>query len=370
MSLIFEDRHIGPRKKDLEHMLKVIGLNSYDELIKQTFPDNIVFKEPLKLDDAISEHDFLRKLKKTAEKNHSLRSLIGLGYYGTDVPAVVSRNVFENPSWYTSYTPYQSEISQGRLEALINFQTMISSLTGFPMSNSSMLDDATAAGEAMRMMFELRSRKDKKAGKNIFFVDDEIFPHVFSVMETRAKGLDIKIIKGSYKDIIKNGFDSMCFGALVQYPAANGEIRDYSDFTALAHENGILVGAYCDILALAIYKEPAAWGADIAVGSAQRFGLPLGFGGPAAGWMTTTDKYKRNIPGRIIGESISRLGQPAYRLALQTREQHIKRDKATSNICTSTALMAVMSSMYAVYNGPKEIASRARKVAFYTNFLA
>jgi len=247
--------------------------------------------------------------------------MIGMGYYGTASPAVIIRNILENPSWYTSYTPYQAEISQGRLEALINFQTMISSLTGFNLSNCSMLDDATAAAEAMRMMYELRSRDAVKAGKNVFFVDKNIFPQVLSVLETRADALDIEIVLGDYADC---QFDEKCYGAILQYPAANGEVRDYSSFCAKAHEKGILVTAYCDLLALALLKEPAAWGADIAVGTAQRFGLPMGFGGPTAGYIATSDAFKRNIPGRIVGISVDRHGNPAVRLALQTREQHIK----------------------------------------------
>ena len=361
MPLNFVDRHNGPRQSQIKHMLDVIGVSSIDELIKQTIPADILLQEPLKLDGHVSEHAYLGRLKDIASKNKKFRSMIGLGFYGTASLPVITRNIFENPSWYTSYTPYQAEISQGRLEALINFQTMISSLTGFPMSNCSMLDDATAAGEAMRMIHELRPRDAVKAGKNTFFVDKNVFPQVLSVVETRAKGLDIKVVVGDYKEVLSAGFDPECYGALLQYPAADGEVRDYTafceaarDYTAFceaAHKAGMLVAAHCDLLALAIMKEPAAWGADVAVGTAQRFGLGMGYGGPTAGWMATRDQYKRNIPGRIIGVSVDRLGKPAFRLALQTREQHIKREKATSNICTATALMAVMSGMYAAYHG-------------------
>lgn len=355
MSLTFADRHNGPRQSQIRHMLDVIGVSSIDELIRQTIPSDILLHDQLKLDSHISEHTYLSRLKETVAGNLKFRSLIGMGFYGTASLPVITRNIFENPSWYTSYTPYQAEISQGRLEALINFQTMISSLTGFPMSNCSMLDDATAAGEAMRMIYELRTRDAVKAGKNMFFVDRNIFPQVLSVVETRAKGLGIKIVTGDYREAAANGFAPKCYGALLQYPAADGEVRDYSAFCEAAHKAGMLVAAHCDILALAVMKEPAAWGADIAVGTAQRFGLGMGFGGPTAGWMATRDEYKRHIPGRIIGVSIDRLGKPAYRLALQTREQHIKREKATSNICTATALMAVMSGMYAAYHGPEGI---------------
>lgn len=370
MPLKFVDRHNGPRESQIGYMLDVIGVKSMEELIRQTIPSDILLDKPLELDACVPEHKYLTQLKEMVSKNRNFRSLIGLGFYGTASLPVIQRNIFENPSWYTSYTPYQAEISQGRLEALINFQTMISSLTGFPMSNCSMLDDATAAGEAMRMAYELRSRDAVKAGKNVFFVDNNIFPQVLSVIETRAKGLGITIQTGDYREVAEKGFDALCYGAIVQYPAADGEVRDYAAFCAKAHEAGMLVAAHCDLLALAIMKEPAAWGADIAVGTAQRFGLGMGFGGPTAGWMATRDQYKRNIPGRIIGLSADRLGKPAFRLALQTREQHIKREKATSNICTATALMAVMSGMYAAYHGPKGIAEIASGCYKYAHAIA
>lgn len=362
MSFNFVDRHNGPRDFQVEKMLEVIGVKSMDELIKQTVPSDIILPEPLKLDAPMNEYEYISNLKKIAAKNKNFRSMIGLGFYGTATLPVVLRNILENPSWYTSYTPYQAEISQGRLEALINFQTMISSLTGFEMSNCSMLDDATAAAEAMRMSYELRSRNAVKEGKNLFFVDSNIFPQVLSVLKTRSEALGIELEIGNWEDVLKGEFEEKCFGAIVQYPACNGKVCDYTAFCEKAHAAGVLVSAYCDLLALALLKEPAAWGADIAVGTAQRFGLPMGFGGPTAGWMSTRDCYKRNLPGRIIGISVDRLGNPAVRLALQTREQHIKREKATSNICTATALMAVMTGMYAAYYGPegiKEIAMRA-----------
>lgn len=289
--------------------------------------------------------------------------MIGMGFYGTASPAVITRNLFENPAWYTSYTPYQAEISQGRLEALINYQTMISSLTGFSLANCSMLDDATAAAEAMRMMFNLRSRASVSEGRNVLFVDQNIFPSTLSVLKTRAWGLGITIHTGDYATY---EFEPECYGAFVQYPAANGDIRDYGTFCAKAHEKGVLVTAYCDLLALVLLKEPAAWGADIACGTTQRFGLPMGFGGPVAGYMACSDEYKRFLPGRIIGISVDRLGKKSYRLALQTREQHIKREKATSNICTATALMANMAGLFAMWHGPegiREIALNAYNTA-------
>ena len=362
----FADRHIGPRQSQIQYMLETIGVKSMEELIKQTIPSDIILPEHLKLGKGMSEHGYLESIKAVASKNKHFRSMIGLGFYGTAQLPVITRNIFESPGWYTSYTPYQAEISQGRLEALINFQTMVSSLSGFPMSNCSMLDDATAAAEAMRMFYEVRPREAVKAGKNIFFVDSNIFPQVLSVIRTRARGLGIKLVTGDFREFASNGFDSMCYGALLQYPACNGEVRDYREFCKGAHEKGILIAAHCDLLALAILEEPASWGADAAVGTAQRFGLGMGFGGPTAGWMATRDQYKRNIPGRIIGVSVDRLGKQAFRLALQTREQHIKREKATSNICTATALMAVMSGMYAAYHGPagiREIALNAYRHA-------
>ncbi len=366
MAFNFVDRHIGPRDGQLKQMLEFLGVASNEEFINQVFPRDIIDPSLLALDPPQGEYEYLTRLKNIASKNKLVRSLIGQGYYGTATPSVIMRNIFENPVWYTSYTPYQAEISQGRLEGLINFQTMIASLSGFPLANSSLLDDATAAGEAVRMMYDLRSRAAVKEGKNSFFVDKNIFSHVLSVLETRAFGLGIELIVGDYKDAIANGFDNKCFGAVIQYPAANGEVRDYAEFCEKAHTSEILVAAHCDLLSLALYKEPASWGADIAFGTAQRFGLPMGFGGPTAGWMSTRENYKRNLPGRIVGISVDRLGNKALRLALQTREQHIKREKATSNICTATALMAVMTGMYATYfgsEGIKEIALRTYNYA-------
>ncbi|MBP9987259.1 MAG: aminomethyl-transferring glycine dehydrogenase [Bacteroidales bacterium] len=367
MKYTFTDRHNGPHADQAEEMLKAIGAETIDELVRQTVPEDILLDGDLPLAKAVDESDYTASLREIAAKNKCFKSMIGMGFYRTSTPAVIARNIFENPSWYTSYTPYQAEISQGRLEALMIFQTMISSLTGFSLANCSMLDDATAAAEAMRMMFNLRSKEAVAAKKNLLFVDKNIFPNVLSVLKTRAGALGIDIEVGDYSTAI---LKERCFGAMVQYPAANGEIRDYAPFCQKAHERGILVTAYCDLMALAIFKEPAAWGADIAVGTSQRFGLPMGFGGPTAGFMATKDEYKRFLPGRIIGASVDRLGNRAYRLALQTREQHIKRERATSNICTASALMAIMTGMFAVWHGPAGIRSIAHSCTAFAHRVA
>ena len=348
----FMDRHIGvTNPADLAEMLKVIGVESVDELISQVIPDSIRLKKPLALPaEGMSEYGFAEHITALAAKNRTARSFIGMGYYPTAVPAVVSRNVFENPAWYTSYTPYQAEISQGRLEALLNFQTAVISLTGMQIANCSLLDEATAAAEAMLMMFALRSRVAVKQGRNRLFVDKQIFPQTLDVLLTRSEPFGIELIIDDYDTYEFSGNE---FGAVVQYPAANGEVRDYAAFAARAHEAGALLTAVADILSLALLAPPAEWGADIAVGSAQRLGCPMGFGGPSAGYMATREVFKRNMPGRIIGVSVDRLGNRALRMALQMREQHIKRERATSNICTASALMASMAGFYCVYNGPE-----------------
>ena len=346
----FVNRHIGNGPKEVEEMLSVIGVKSVGELIDQVVPPQIQLHEPLDLPEAMSENDFAAHIRELGRKNKPLRTLIGMGYYGTATPAAILRNIFENPAWYTSYTPYQAEISQGRLEALLNFQTMVSSLTGLPVSNCSLLDEATAAAEAMIMMFNLRSREAQKEGRNILFVDENIFPQTLDLLLTRSEPLGIELAVDSFEEYEFTGKE---FGAMLQYPAANGHIADYTAFTAACHERGMLVTADVDILSLVLLKAPAEWGADIAVGSTQRFGIPMGFGGPHAGYMATKDAYKRNMPGRIIGVSVDRLGNPALRMALQMREQHIKRERATSNICTAQALLATMVGMFAVYHGPE-----------------
>ena len=365
--MTFAERHIGPGKAETEAMLAAVGASSLEELCAQTVPQDIMLGGGLPLEAAVSEGDYLIHLKEIAAKNRNFRSLIGMGWYRTATPGVIARNIFENPSWYTSYTPYQAEISQGRLEALMVFQTMVSSLTGFSLSNCSMLDGATAAAEAMRMMYNLRSREAVAAGRNLLFVDSTVFPDVLSVLQTRAAALGIDIEMGDYNSCI---LKERCFGAILQYPAANGHVRDYAPFCEKARARGIKVTAVCDLLSLALFKEPAAWGADIAVGSAQRFGIPMGFGGPGIGFMATSDEHKRFLPGRIIGASKDRLGNTAYRLALQTREQHIKRERATSNICTASALMATMTGMFAVWHGPEGIKAIARKAFDHAHIFA
>ena len=356
----FVDRHNGISDSDLKQMLDVIGVSSVDELISQVLPASIRLRKPLALPaEGMSEYEFAAHIRELASKNKQFRSFIGMGWYPTATPAVIMRNVFENPSWYTSYTPYQAEISQGRLEALLNFQTMTISLTGMEIGNCSLLDDATAAAEAMLMMFSLRSRDQVKNGCNQLFVDENIFPQVFDVLVTRSEPFGIEIIRDNY---LNYSFSGKEFGAIVQYPAADGKIADYTAFAEAAHNAGAKVTAVCDIMSLVLLKSPGEWGADIAVGSVQRFGLPMGFGGPTAGFMTTREAYKRNMPGRIIGVSVDRLGNKALRMALQTREQHIKREKATSNICTASALVASMSAFYAIYHGPDGLRSIARKI--------
>ena len=347
----FMNRHIGvTNSEDLGQMLKVIGVESVEELISQVIPASIRLKKPLALPEGMSEYEFTAHVASLAAKNRQLRSFIGMGYYPTAVPAVVSRNVFENPAWYTSYTPYQAEISQGRLEALLNYQTAIMSLTGMQIANCSLLDEATAAAEAMLMMYALRSREAVKQGRNQLFVDKDIFPQTLDVLLTRSEPFGIELIIDDYSTYEFNGME---FGALVQYPSATGEVRNYAAFAEKAHAVGALVAADADILSLALLTPPAEWGADIAVGSTQRLGCPMGFGGPSAGYMACREAYKRNIPGRIIGVSVDRLGNKALRMSLQMREQHIKREKATSNICTASALMASMAGFYCIYNGPE-----------------
>ncbi|MDR2292114.1 MAG: aminomethyl-transferring glycine dehydrogenase [Prevotellaceae bacterium] len=368
MSKQFISRHNGPRSGEIAKMLETTGVSSVQELINQTIPESIRLKEPIKLDAPLNEYQVYNKLYEISKKNKAYRSFIGMGYYGTAMPAVIQRNIFENPGWYTSYTPYQAEISQGRLEALINFQTVICSLTALPVANCSLLDEATAAAEAMIMMFNQRSRSAVKEGKNILFTDENIFPQTLDVIKTRALPLGIKVEVGKYEDVT---FNDKTFGAIVQYPAANGELRNYSNFCSAAHDREILVCVCADILSLALLKAPGEFGADIATGSTQRFGVPVGYGGPSAAYMATRDEYKRNMPGRIIGISIDRHGNKAMRMSLQTREQHIKREKATSNICTSQALMATIAGMYAVYHGQKGIKQIALRIHNYAvNFAA
>jgi glycine dehydrogenase len=352
----FSDRHIGPRSSDIESMLKAIGTGSVDELIKNTIPSSILAPEKFKFEKGISESEYLSMITKISKKNKLFKTYIGQGYYNTVLPSVIRRNILENPNWYTSYTPYQAEISQGRLEALLNFQTVVAELTGMELANASLLDEASAASEAMIMMYNSRTRADEKAGKNAFFVDSNIFPQTMDVLLLKAKPLGIDIVEGDFRD---PGFSDKTFGCLIQYPAADGKLFDYSSFVTNAKENGIFVGVAADIVSLVLLTPPGQWGADVVVGSTQRLGIPMFYGGPHAAYFATREDFKRQLPGRIIGVSIDVHDHPAFRMALQTREQHIKREKATSNICTAQALLANMAGMYVVYHGPdglKEIA--------------
>ena len=346
----FENRHIGVNNEDVETMLTCIGLDSIDQLIKQTIPNSILKKEELNIKSAINENEYLSSLKKTAQLNKNYDNFIGQGYYGTFTPSVIKRNILCNPGWYTAYTPYQAEIAQGRLEALLNFQTFVTELSGMELANASLLDESTAAAESMLMFFHMRSRSQIKSNVNKFFVSDDIFLQTMEVITSRAEPLGIELVFGDPKSIdLNNEF----FGAIVQYPNAYGDIYDYGDFTNSAKEFDIQVSVIADIMSLVLLKSPGSWGADVVVGSTQRFGVPMSYGGPHAAFFACRESHKRFIPGRIIGVSLDSNGNPALRMALQTREQHIKRGKATSNICTAQALLAVMASMYVVYHGPK-----------------
>jgi glycine dehydrogenase len=363
----FIDRHNGPDKNETEKMLKVIGVDTLDQLINETVPSSIRLPKPLNLPAGLNEYEYLNHIKTLASKNKVFKTYIGMGYYNTITPGVILRNIFENPGWYTSYTPYQAEISQGRLEALLTFQTMVSDLTGMPLANASLLDEATAAAEAMIMLHNARSREAVKAGVNTFVVAQSTFPQTIAVLQTRAKHLGIEIEIKSCSD-----FEPApnIFGLLLQYPNQFGEIREYRTLVNRAHDNGIAVAVAADLLSLALLSPPGEWGADVVVGSTQRFGIPMGFGGPHAAYFATKEEYKRFIPGRIIGVSVDAQGNRALRMALQTREQHIKRERATSNICTAQALLAIMAGMYAAYHGPKGIRNIARHINILTGVLA
>ncbi|MBC7744195.1 MAG: aminomethyl-transferring glycine dehydrogenase [Flavobacterium sp.] len=359
----FEERHIATNESDTLEMLKVIGVQSLDQLIDETVPFQIRLKKPLNLPAAKSEFDYLNNLKQTASKNKVFKSYIGQGYHDVIVPGVIQRNILENPGWYTQYTPYQAEIAQGRLQALLNFQTMVVDLTGMEIANASLLDEGTAAAEAMFMQYSLR----KKADANIFFVSNEVFPQTIDILRTRSAPYGIELLIGNHEKIDLT--DNM-FGAIVQYPAGNGAIYDYTDFAGKAHEKGIKLTVVADIMSLTLLTPPGEWGADIVVGTTQRFGVPMGFGGPHAAFFATKDEYKRSIPGRIIGVTIDNAGNYALRMALQTREQHIRRDKATSNICTAQALLAIMAGMYAAYHGPKGLKRISSQIHALTVLLA
>ena len=352
----FKNRHIGPTEQEAKQMLGVIGADSLDSFIDQTVPAVIRLKENLSLGKALSEQELLEIFYEVSLKNKLLKTYIGLGYYGTFTPTVILRNIMENPGWYTQYTPYQAEISQGRLEALLNFQTMIIDLTGLPVANASLLDEGTAAGEAMHVLFAARKPEKKNALK--FFVSDECFPQTIDVLKTRTEPIGVELVTG---DINKLEMTDDIFGILVQYPSADGEIYDYKKLFEKAHEKGIYCVVAADILSLALLTPPGEFGADISVGSTQRFGIPKGYGGPHAAYFSCKDEFRRILPGRIIGISVDRNGNKAYRMALQTREQHIRREKATSNICTAQVLLAIMSGMYGVYHGPGGIKTIAER---------
>ncbi len=355
----FALRHIGPRENDLEHMLKTIGADSLDQLISETIPPDIHLKSPLKLDPAMTEYEFLNHIQQLGNKNKMFQSYIGLGYNQAVIPAVIQRNIFENPGWYTAYTPYQAEIAQGRLEAILNFQTMVIELTGMEIANASLLDEGTAAAEAMSLLFDVRSRDQKKNNTNKFFVSEEILPQTLSVLQTRSAPIGVELVIGNHETF---DFSSDFFGAILQYPGKYGQVHDYANFIAKAKENEIKVAVAADILSLVKLTPPGEMGADVVLGTTQRFGIPLGYGGPHAAYFATKDEYKRSMPGRIIGVTVDTNGNRALRMALQTREQHIKRDKATSNICTAQVLLSVMAGMYAVYHGPKGLQYIANKV--------
>lgn len=359
----FQGRHIGPNEKETTEMLKTIGCNSMEELIQKTVPASIRLSDPLQMDSPMSEFEYLRHITELGQQNTLLKDCIGQGYYGTITPSVILRNLFENPGWYTQYTPYQAEIAQGRLESLLNFQTMVSDLTGLPIANASLLDEGTAAAEAMNLLHA----SNGKDGKNKFFVDEQVFAQTIDVLKTRAIPVGVDLVIGDLKTAV---IDASYFGILIQYPDASGEIRDYRNLIQQVHgmEAGVVMAT--DLLALTLLTPPGELGADIAVGSAQRFGVPMGFGGPHAAFFATKDEFKRIIPGRIIGVSVDAQGERCLRMALQTREQHIRREKATSNICTAQALLANIAAMYAVYHGPDGLQAIAKRVSIYTKALA
>jgi glycine dehydrogenase len=355
----FAYRHIGPRPAEVSAMLNTIGVSSIDELIFQTVPDNIRLKKPMQLSEPMAENEFLAHAQQLARKNKMFKTYIGLGYHPTILPPVIQRNILENPGWYTAYTPYQAEIAQGRLEALLNYQTMVVELTGMEIANASLLDEATAAAEAMSMFYGLRSRNQQKSDANKFFVSKDCLPQNIELLKTRSTPIGVELVIGSHKDF---DFSDEFFGCLLQYPTANGNVYDYAKFVEKAHAKEVKVAVAADIMSLVMLTPPGKWGADVVVGTTQRFGIPLGYGGPHAAFFATKDEFKRNIPGRIIGKTIDKDGNEALRMALQTREQHIKRDKATSNICTAQVLLAVMAGSYAVYHGPDGLRHIARNI--------
>ena len=358
----FIDRHIGPNQEEIKEMLNSIGIDSLDKLVNETIPEQIKLNKELKLQEPLSEYRFIEKLKIIAARNKVFKSYIGMGYHPTIIPPVIQRNILENPGWYTQYTPYQAEISQGRLEALMNFQTAIIDLTGLPIANASLLDEGTAAAEAMSMFHSLR----KNQNANLFFVSEECFPQTIDILKTRANPIGIELVISDHREIKLN---NKYFGLIVQYPSGQGEIYDYREIFESAKENNIYTVVAADLLSLAILTPPGEFGADAALGNSQRFGVPMGYGGPHAAFFSTKDEFKRHIPGRIIGASIDVHGNTAFRMALQTREQHIRREKATSNICTAQVLLAIMAGMYAVYHGPESIKGIAERIHKLTKAL-
>ena len=355
----FALRHLGPRETDLNQMFKTIGVENLDQLIFETIPNDIRLKNDLNLDEPMTEYEYLNHIQELGKKNKIFKSYIGLGYHPAIVPAVIQRNIFENPGWYTAYTPYQAEIAQGRLEAILNYQTTVIELTGMEIANASLLDEGTAAAEAMALLFDVRTRDQKKNNVSKFFVSEEILPQTLSVLQTRSTPLNIELVVGNHEAF---DFSSDFFGAILQYPGKYGQVYDYSGFIAKAASNEIKVAVAADILSLAKLTPPGEMGAAVVVGTTQRFGIPMGYGGPHAAYFATKEEYKRSMPGRIIGVSIDMNGNRALRMALGTREQHIKREKATSNICTAQVLLAVMAGMYAVFHGPKGLQYIANKV--------
>lgn len=362
----FANRHIGIGANDLQEMLAAIGVESLDQLIDETVPSDIRMTRALDMPEAISEYEYLNHIKKIAEMNKVYKSYIGLGYYNTITPAVILRNIFQNPGWYTQYTPYQAEISQGRLEALLNFQTMVCDMTGMPVANASLLDEGTAAAEAMNMFYGVRNKRNKGEAINRFLVADNVYPQTLDLLMTRAEPLNIEVVVKPWQEF---DLTEKTFGMLLQYPGADGGVEDYRALVEEAKAQNIYVTVAADILSLALLTPPGEWGADAVVGNTQRFGVPMGYGGPHAAFFATTENFKRQVPGRIIGVSEDVHGNIAMRMALQTREQHIRREKATSNICTAQALLAVMASMYAVYHGPDGIRAIAERVHFNTKKL-
>lgn len=363
----FALRHIGPRESDLPEMLETIGAASLDQLIYETVPDDILIKKKMNLDTAMSEQEYLEHITELSTKNKIFKTYIGLGYHQSITPPVIQRNILENPGWYTAYTPYQAEIAQGRLEALLNFQTVVADLTGMELTNASLLDEATAAAEAMALLFAVREKEKKQQNASKFFVSDEILPQTLALLQTRSEPMDIELVIGNHEEF---DFSDDFFGAILQYPGRTGEVHNYKDFIQKANQAQIKVAVAADILSLVMLESPGHFGVDVVVGTTQRFGIPLGYGGPHAAFFATKDAYKRHVPGRIIGITKDANGNRALRMALQTREQHIKRDKATSNICTAQVLLAVMAGMYGVYHGPEGLKYIAQKIHNGTATLA